>query len=114
MLVGLKHSWKCLVGYFLRDGVIHIWSVTYDETSTNFNTFKNLGCILSHNYDKIVTNFKHPTSNYQCYATLDALGDFKNIISLERKSILWDYFIYLYSLQQQWEVTLLIKLNFDQ
>ena len=39
---------------------------------TNFNTFKNLGIVLSRNYDKIVTNFKHPSRDYQCYATLDA------------------------------------------
>ena len=62
---------------------------------TNFNTFKNLGIVLSRNYDKIVTNFKHPSRDYQCYATLDAFHmlhlsqnafrDLKNTISLERK-----------------------------
>ena len=62
---------------------------------TNFKTFKNLGKVISHNYDQIVTNFKHSTWDFQCYLTLDtchmlhlaqnALRDLKNIISLERE-----------------------------
>ena len=73
MQFGLKYLWTCSVGYVLTDVwcrfpeilnqilCIHIsrhrlqiWSVT------NLNTFKNL-CAFSHNYDKIIANFKDLT-----------------------------------------------------
>ena len=54
------------------------WSVTCDRTSTNLNTFKNLGRVLSHDYKKSITNLKR---DYQKKAS----SNLKNI-SPERKS----------------------------
>ena len=85
MLVGLKDSWYCSFGYFFTGNCdadiqnfclsaehgLRIWSVTSGGTSINFNTFKDLGCIFSHDFNKIVTNFNNPSRDYQVYATLD-------------------------------------------
>ena len=80
-----------------------------------------LRCVFSHNYEKMLNNSKHLTRVYQFYATLDAyhmpqnpFGDLKHIIFQHGKSISWDYFKQLYSVQQQEKVSLPNKLSFDQ
>ena len=63
-----------LIKYCLSISAEHglpIWSVTCDGKSTNLNTLKNLGWFFTHDYDKIVTNFKDPTKDYQVSAALD-------------------------------------------
>lgn len=91
MLVGLKYSWQFPVGYFLTgksDGDMQI-SLTnpvykYQKSMESayglkpvmelrqISTLKNLGFVFSLDYDKVLTNFKYPTSDYQFYTILEA------------------------------------------
>ena len=109
LVVGLKHFWKCPIGYFLTnklngdaqaslirsalsllaDHGFQVWSVTCDGTSSNLDTFRLLGCKFVPNYDNIKVSFPHPTRNRQVYAILDpchmvklarnTLGDLGNL-----------------------------------
>ena len=44
-------------------------------------------------------------------ALQNASGDLKNIKSLDRKTLSWEYFVYLYSLQQQKRLSLANQVN---
>ena len=52
-------------------------SLTYDGSSLNISTIKNLGCEFTDDFNSIKTSLTHPTGNYQVYATLDACHLFK-------------------------------------
>ena len=91
LVVGLKHFWKCPIGYYLTNKVngdaqaslirsalslledhgFQVWSATCDGTSANLDTFRLLGCKCVPKYDNIKVSFPHPTRNHQVYAILD-------------------------------------------
>ena len=91
LVVGLKHFWKCPIGYFLTnklngdaqaslirsalsllaDHGFQVWSVTCDGTSSNLDTFRLLGCKFVPNYDNIKVSFhiQQETTKYMLYWT---------------------------------------------
>ena len=91
MVVGLKYSWQFPVGYFLTgksdaDMQISLTNPVYKYQKSmecacglkpvmelrQISTLRNLGFVFSLDYDKVLTNFKYPTSDYQFCTILEA------------------------------------------
>lgn len=128
LLVGLNMRWKIPIAYFLLNGLaaaekanlvkgclkmvydcgVKIVSFTFDGTSTNLLVGSILGAKLE--YPDIQPWFLHPLSNERIHILLDAchmvklvrntLGDWKRLQDADGKTICWNYFEKLVSLQE--------------
>lgn len=143
MLTGLRSAWKYPVGYFniknsveaeiqaelirtclcmAADHGLRVWSVTFDGAPTNLRTLELLGCNFSHtDFNKMKVSFKHPSRDYQVYATPDAchmlklarnaLGDLQQFKDGTGSNISWHFIRQLSVLQDDEGLYLANKLK---
>ena len=143
LVVGLKHVWKCPIGYFLTNKLngdaqaslirsalsllayhgFQVWSVACDCTSSNLDTFRLLGCTFAPKYDNIKASFPHPKGDHQVYAILDpchmvklaknTLGDLGNLKDNDEGIIDWSFHRRLVKLQDEESLSLGNSLNIN-
>ena len=97
--------------------------MTCDGTSSNFDTFRLLGCKFAPDYNNIKVSFPHPTRDHQVYAILDTchmvkfarntLGDLGSFKDNEQGIIDLSFFRRLAKLQDEESVSLGNSININ-
>ena len=143
MMTGLRSAWKYPVGYFCINKSLEaeiqselvrttlclaayhgqrVWALTFDGAPTNLTTFELLGCNFKHaEFSSMKVSFKHPSRDYQVYATPDAchmlklarnaLGELHQFKDADGKLISWHFIRQLSVLQDDEGLYLANKLK---
>ena len=83
--------------------------MTFDGAPTNFRTLELMGCKFNGNLENLKVSFKHPTRDYEVFATPDAchmlklarnaLGELGTFLDSNDRTISWNPICQLSTLQ---------------